>query len=180
MSKKSRITPKERQRIVALIAEGKSDSEIAQLVGRHRSTVVKIRVGAQPRNVTSGGKMIRARVSDEEFHAFQKLIRTHDISASEGARRLIRIALDLLDLPPEHIDTLNLIRRELNAIGVNINQMTVLARTGRLKWNSRDAALMGKLDERLDDLTSELVAVVGAANRKTFVAAAFPIGGGDG
>lgn len=179
MSKKARITPKERQRIAALIAEGKSDGDIAKMVDRHRSTVAKIRVGAQPRNVTSGGKMVRARVSDEEFHAFQKLTRTLDISSSEGARRLIRIALGLLDLPPDQIETLNLIRRELNAIGVNINQMTVLARSGRLKWNARDTALMVKLDERLDDLASQLVAVVGAANRKTFVSAAFPVGGGD-
>ena len=175
MPKQKRIHKAERAEIFRLLAEGKTPSEVAKLVGRDRSTISKLRDGKGARHVTTGGKSIHIRVSDEEYEAFGQLARTRKITRSEAGRRLVRNALGVLDLSVEEIGALHNLRKELNAIGINLNQLTQLANSGRLNWNARDAKFMEKLDERVDDLVNELVAVCGAARKKTMVEAAFPM-----
>ena len=75
------------------------------------------------------------------------------------------------------IDALADLRRELNAIGKNLNQMVTLAQSGRLNWNQRDARLVEQLDLKVDEAVSQMIAFVVAARQRTLVKAAFPIEG---
>ncbi|MCZ4354102.1 helix-turn-helix domain-containing protein [Roseovarius aestuarii] len=177
MPKQRRITNKERLKIQALIAEGESDASIARKLGRHRSTVTKIRLSKQKRSVTTGGQNVRGRVSDEEHAAFKAKTEALGITMSDGVRRLVRHSLDVLDLQAEEIDALAALRKELNAIGVNLNQLVTLAQSGRLSWNARDGKLVQQLDVKVDEAVNQLVAFVSASRQRAFVEAAFPIGG---
>ena len=179
MPKRSRITETEKVEILRYLSEGKTPSEIGKIVGRDRTTISKIRDGKGGKNVTTGGKIIHIRVSDEEYAAFKSQIAARKLTASEAGRRLVRSALGVLDLSREEIGALHTLRKELNAIGINLNQMTQLGNSGRLKWNERDAKLMVKLDERVDDLVNDLVALCSVARKKTMADAALLIGGGD-
>lgn len=177
MPKTRRLSDKERLKIQALISDGESDAAIARKVGRHRSTVTKIRHGKPKRSVTTSGKTVHARLSDEEHQAFKEMMEVRDLNMSDGVRRLIRHSLGVLDLQVEEIEALAALRKELNAIGVNLNQLVTLAQSGRLAWNARDGKLVQNLDMKVDEAVNQLVAFVSAGRQRAFVEAAFPIGG---
>lgn len=177
MPSRKRVDAKERLEILARISRGESDVDIAKAIGRHRSTVTKIRNSGVPRAVTTDGGTIHARLSASEHEAFSDKMKAEGLSNSDGVRRLVRHSLDLLDLRKEEIEALAALRKELNAIGVNLNQLTALAQSGRLNWNRRDAALVEKIDVKVDQVVNELVAFVGAGRRRTLVQAAFPVAG---
>lgn len=177
MPKQSRLTPKEIQDINALIARGETDSSIARRFGRNRSTVTKIRLGKQKRSVTTSGHKIQGRLSGEEHAAFKAKTEALGITMSDGVRRLVRHSLDVLDLRAEEIEALAALRKELNAIGVNLNQLVTLAQSGRLSWNARDAKLVQQLDVKVDEAVNQMVAFVSASRQRAFIQAAFPIGG---
>ena len=125
-----------------------------------------------PRNVTTGGrKRLQILLSDEEFAAFRARATAHGLTLSDAGRRLVRHSEDVLDWPQERIAAVDRLRREVNAIGVNVNQMTQLARSRRLVWNARDAAMMERLGAKLDAVTEEMIRVVSIARTRGFAAA---------
>jgi hypothetical protein len=170
MPKRPRLSAKEIQRIQALIAEGKGDAEIASAVKRSRASVYKIRHGTPRRNTTSGGKHINVRLTDEEYAAFKDAMKARDLSLSEGGRRLVRMAIGALDLHPEEVAAVHAARKELNSVGVNLNQLTSLAQSGKLKWNARDGKLVQSLDARVFNLVCQLQRIVSAARVKSIIA----------
>lgn len=177
MSKRARLTPKERLEIQAGVARGETDGAIAKRLGRHRSTITKARSLAQPRARTSDGSVVRTRLAREEHAAFKEKMTALDLTISDGLRRLVRHSLGVLDLRDEEIEALAELRRELNAIGKNLNQMVTLAQAGRLKWNQGDARLVEQLDLKVDEAVLQMIAFVVAGRQRTFVRAAFPIEG---
>lgn len=177
MPSRPRLSESEARRILDLVAEGESDASIARMVGRHRSTVTKLRLSKEKRSVTTGGKMLHVRLSGEEHDAFKRCTEELGLTMSDGGRRLIRHSLEVLDLRAEEIEALAALRKELNAIGVNLNQLSALAQSGRLKWNARDGKLVQQLDMKVDEAVNQLVAFVTAARQRAFVRAAFPIEG---
>ena len=125
-----------------------------------------------PRNVTTGGgKRLQILLSDEEFAAFRTRATAHGLTLSDAGRRLVRHSEDVLDWPQERIAAVDRLRREVNAIGGNVNQMTQLAQSGRLVWNARDAATMARLGAKLDALTEEMIRVVSVARTRGFASA---------
>jgi len=174
---RNRVTPKERLDIMARIASGETDAQIALALNRHRSTVSKIRSGAQKKAVTTNGSMIHARIADEELEAFREFLDRRGLTISDGVRRLIRHSVDALDLQSEEIEAVLSTRKALNDIGRNLNQLVKLGNAGRLNWNARDGKLVDVLDQKVDDLTNQMIAFVSAARKRTFVRAAFPIEG---
>ena len=169
VSRRPNMTSKDRAEALRLRAEGLDPGQIAERLGRHRTTIVRALAKKTPRNVTTGGKRIQVLLSEEEFAAFKAKASAHGMTLSDAGRRLVRHSEGILDWPRERIEAVDRLRRELNAIGVNVNQMTQLAQSGRLSWNARDAAAMKKLDAKLDTLVSEMVRVVSAARVRAFV-----------
>lgn len=177
MPSRKKVDAKERLEILARINRGDSDVDIAKALGRHRSTVTKIRNSGVPRAVTTEGGTIHARLSASEHDAFTEKMKAEGLTNSDGVRRLVRNSLGLLDLRKEEIEAIAALRKELNAIGVNLNQLTALAQAGRLNWNKRDAVLVERIDIKVDQVVNELIAFVGAGRKRTLVQAAFPVGG---
>ena len=110
--------------IQELISEGMGDSAIAAQVGRHRTSVVKVRTGTATQKRHNRRKASsRVRLTDEEYAAFKSEVDRLGISLSEGGRRLVRHSLGVLEIDVREIDALANVRRELNAIGGDLNQM---------------------------------------------------------
>tara|TARA_B100000378_G_scaffold223803_1_gene187397 strand:+ start:103 stop:627 length:525 start_codon:yes stop_codon:yes gene_type:complete len=169
----------ERAEIAKLISEGLGDAEIGKRIGRHRSTITKFRLQRAARNVTTEGKSVNFRLSSEEHRAFKEAMEAKNLTISEGGRRLVRASLGLIDLDREEINALHLLRKELNAIGININQLTTLAQSGRLNWNAGDSRKMDLLDRKIDVTVNQIVALVTAGRNKAFVRSTFPVEGQD-
>ncbi len=177
MPTRSKMTDEEIEEIQRLIAEGLGDGAIAAQVGRHRTSVVKVRTGGRRRSVTTGGKQLQVRLTDEEYEAFNAEVDRLGITLSEGGRRLVRHSLGILDVAPAEIDAVVDLRRELNAIGVDLNRMVKLANSGPVDIGEVEKNFLSKLDLKVDDVVNQLIAFVGAGRRKTFVRAVFPLEG---
>lgn len=177
MPTRSRLSQKEILEIQRLVSLGLADGDIATKLGRHRSSVARVRLNQRSRGKTTSGKMIQVRISEEEDQAFQAEVDRLGLTRSEAGRRLLRNGLGILDIAHEEVAALHELRRELNAVGKNVNQLTALAHSGRLKWNVRDAQLMFRLDERIDEVINQIVALVSAGRQRAFVEASFPLKG---
>ena len=139
---------------------------------RHRMSIARSLARSVPRNVTTGGrKRLQILLSDEEFTVFRARATSHGLTMSDAGRRLVRHSEDVLDWPQERIAAIDRLRREVNAIGVNVNQMAQLAQSGRLVWNARDSATMACLGAKLDAVTEEMIRVVSIARTRGFASA---------
>ena len=177
MPASSKMTNEEIEQIQQLIGESLSDTEIAKRVGRHRTSVVKVRAGARRKSVTTGGKQLQVRLSDEEFDGFKAEADRLDLTLSEAGRRLVRHSLGVLDVDAAEIEALAGLRRELNIIGGDLNQMVNIAKTAPEALKDHDRSVLEALDLKVDGLVNQLIAAVGAGRRKTFVRAVFPVEG---
>ncbi|MBE9639264.1 helix-turn-helix domain-containing protein [Salipiger mangrovisoli] len=174
MPRGPRLTHKDIAEINRLLGEGYPDAEIARRCGRSRQTVARVRNQAASSHTTTDGAVIGTRVSVEEYAAFKALMEAEGLTPSDGMRRLMRLAVGALDLRVEEIEALAQSRRELVAVGRNLNQMTQLANSGRLKWNARDGKTVAQLDARVGDLTEALTNFINVARRRTLADVAFP------
>lgn len=174
MPRSSRLTAREITEIHRLVAEGVNDGEIAERVGRSRQAVSKVRRQKLSPNTTTRGEVINVRVTREEYEAFRALVEREGLTASDGMRRLMRLAVGALELRAEEIEALGEARRELTAVGRNLNQLAQLGQSGRLKWNARDGATLVRVEARVADLAEALTRFVNVARRRTLAEVAFP------
>jgi hypothetical protein len=174
MPRGPRLTHKDIAEISRLLGERFSDAAIARCTGRSRQTVARVRRQSASPHTTTEGAVIGTRVTAEEYTAFKALMEAEGLTPSDGMRRLMRLAVGALDLRAEEIEALAQSRRELVAVGRNLNQMTQLANAGRLKWNVRDGKAVAQLDARVSDLTEALTTFINVARRRTLVEVAFP------
>ena len=61
------------------------------------------------------------------------------------------------------IEAIAAARRDLAAVGNNLNQLARLGAVGRLHWKAGDAALVRKVAARVDDLVDEVVGLIAEA-----------------
>tara|TARA_Y100000815_G_scaffold187476_1_gene171116 strand:+ start:1090 stop:1626 length:537 start_codon:yes stop_codon:yes gene_type:complete len=177
MPRNTRLTPNEISEIHRLVAEGARDGDIADRIGRSRQAVSKVRRLGHAPNTTTRGEVLHVRVTREEYDAFRALVEREGLTPSDGMRRLIRLAVGALDLRREEIEALAASRRELVAVGRNLNQLTQLGQSGRLTWGARDGATLARVEARVAELAEALTRFVNVARRRTLADAAFP---GDG
>ncbi|WP_417725776.1 hypothetical protein [Salipiger sp.] len=174
MPRGARLTHKDITEINRLLGEGLPDAEIARHTGRSRQTVARVRNRTASSHTTTQGAVIGTRVTAEEYAAFKALVEAEGLTPSDGIRRLMRLAVGALELRAEEIEALARSRRELVAVGRNLNQMTQLANSGRLRWNARDGRTVAQLDARVSDLTEVLTSFINVARRRTLADVAFP------
>jgi hypothetical protein len=65
----------------------------------------------------------------------------------------------------------------LNAIGIDLNKIVKLSKSGPVEVGEEEKSFLSKLDLKVDDVVNQLIAFVGAGRRKTFVRAVFPLEG---
>jgi predicted DNA-binding protein (UPF0251 family) len=158
--------------INAQIVAGLSNAEIARQTGRSKQTIARVRAGAVRRAVTTHGKTINVRVTEDEFQAIRTVADREGLTVSASLRRLVRQATDRLDVHGDELVELAEARRELAAVGRNLNNLTKFAASGRLKWNARDGATLENVAARVDHLSEAIVHLVNAARRKAPISAA--------
>ena len=173
-----RLSDAEIAYIRARITAGESLRSIAKSLGYHRETVKRIRTQveqgtAQPRSVK-----LNFRISTQDHTALLSVIQANGLTLSEAIRQMVRQASGLLALRSAEIEAIAGARRELAAVGNNLNQLVRLGAIGKLKWNPGDAALVRKLAGHVDDLAEEVVVLVAEAQgRSTLGAAPEPMPG---
>ncbi|MGB3315300.1 MAG: plasmid mobilization relaxosome protein MobC [Albidovulum sp.] len=160
MIKRRRLKPKERAEAIRQLKAGGQIKSVAEALDVGRETIRKIRDAEIHRNEASGGaaQPITVRVSPVEARAFEAAItRAGYKNRSDGLRALVRLATGFLELPGDEGAELDAISRELNKIGVNINQMARLANSGRLPMNGRQMDEFRALHRDLRRLRTFLV-----------------------
>lgn len=171
MSASARLNPAEVEMVTAHIRAGLMNAEIARLTGRSKQSIARIRAGTIRRAVTTHGRTINVRVTEDEHQAIKAVAEREGLTVSASLRRLVRQATDRLDVHGDELVELAEARRELAAVGRNLNGMAKFAASGRLKWNARDAATLAAVAARVDQLSEAIVQLVNAARRKAPISA---------
>jgi hypothetical protein len=159
---RSRLTPDEIAFARARLAAGESLASVSLAMGRSRQALARIK-GAMDRNQSRRLDVkLNLRVTEEERAAFQTVAEAKGLTVSEAARHLVRQASGLLALQADELTGIAAARRELSAVGSNLNQLARLGASGKLAWKPGDSALVRKVAARVDDLSESLVALLAA------------------
>lgn len=158
--KRRRLKPKERAEAIRRLKAGGQIKSVAEALDVGRETIRKIRDAELHQNAASAGaaQPITVRVAPAEAKAFEAAIgRAGYKNRSDGLRALVRMATGFLELPGDEGVELDALSRELNKIGVNINQMARLANSGRLQMNGRQMEEFRALHSDVKQLRTFLV-----------------------
>ena len=155
---RSRLTSTETAAITARLLAGESVAAVARSMGRSRQALSRIKGSLDRKEVRRLSVKLNIRITEDEHAAFQ--------AVSEAVRHLVRQASDRLAIQAGELDAIAAARRELSAVGNNLNQIARLDAVGRLTWNARDAALVRKVGARVDDLVEEVVHLLSALRAK--------------
>lgn len=159
----SRLSDDDRARIRARLAAGETVGAVARALGRHRQTVSRVKVDLDRQDGTRLAVKLNFRVTEAEHAHLLAAIRSTDLTVSEAIRHLVRQATSLLALQSPEIEAIAAARRDLAAVGNNLNQLARLGAVGRLHWKAGDAALVRKVTARVDDLVDEVVGLIAEA-----------------
>ena len=164
-----RLGTNDRQEVLDLASAGHSDAEIARRCDCSRQTVARIRQRAVASDRTSKGRIIQARVTPQEADAFATMVDEAGTTTSDMLRRMIRLSAGVADFRTDELEELGRTSRELNALARNLVQLLRLGHVGKLRWNARDAALIGRLSERTEEVARAVQALRAASMRGAFV-----------
>jgi transposase-like protein len=159
----SRLSDDDRARIRARLAAGENVGAVARDLGRHRQTVSRVKEDLERQDGTRLAVKLNFRVTEAEHAHLLAAIRSSDLTVSEAIRHLVRQATSLLALQSPEIEAITAARRDLAAVGNNLNQLARLGAVGRLHWKAGDAALVRKVAARVDDLVDEVVGLIAEA-----------------
>lgn len=162
---RSRFSDAERTAAEARLAAGESVAQVALALGRSRQSLARIKAAMDRRTMGRLDVTLTVRLAVEEREALQTAAEAHGLTVSEAMRHLVRQASGLLALRSDEQEALAAARRELSAVGTNLNQLARLGAGGKLKWNPGDSALLRKVLGRVDDLAEQVVGFVAAAGR---------------
>jgi hypothetical protein len=163
---RSRLTSAETAAITARLLAGESVAAVARSMGRSRQALSRIKGSLDRKEVRRLSVKLNIRITEDEHAAFQAVAEASGLTVSEAVRHLVRQASDRLAIQADELDAIALARRELSAVGNNLNQIARLGAVGRLTWNARDSALVRKVGARVDDLVEEVVHLLSALRAK--------------
>jgi hypothetical protein len=169
---RSRLADAEIAAVQARFAAGESVSQVAASLGRSRQSLARIKGALDRRSARRLDVTVTVRLTEDERAAFQEVAKAKGLTVSEAIRHLVKQASGLLALQADEMAALAAARRELSAIGTNLNQLARLGASGKLKWNPGDSALLRKVLTSVDDLSEEMVTLLAAAGRPAGLAKA--------
>lgn len=156
-----------RAEIVAALRRGESMAAIARDCGVGRALVRRLRQEVLPGDTTSAGVVIHVRVSREEARAFAALCAREGVTRSARLRDLMRAATGFTTLDAETLAEMQAARREIAAIGRNLNQIARAANSGRTVLRGRELALVEAMFGDIQRFLLGLNAVIAAARRRS-------------
>ena len=148
--------------IQARLSAGESVAAIAASLGRSRQSLARIK-GAMDRH--TAGRLdvkLNIRVTAAERAAFQAVAKASSLTVSEAVRHLVKQAGGLLAIHADELAAILSARRELAAVGNNLNQLARLGASGKLKWTPGDTATVRKVAARVDTLSEDIVVLLSA------------------
>lgn len=163
------LTKSEQQEILRLSTEKLSHAVIAQRIGCSRQTVGRTIERASAPRKDAKDHSVRVRLTAKEAAALRQMAEAEDLSPSEMLRRLIRRAAGVPELSSGELRDMKQSVNQLNAAARNLVQLLQLARSGRLKWNKRDAALVAQLADHIEIVAEDMQVFQSAAARGAFL-----------
>lgn len=157
---RSRFRPEEIAAIQARLAAGESVAAIAASLGRSRQSLARIKGALDRQAARRLDVTVTVRLTHEERAGFLAVAEARGLTVSEAIRHLVRQASGRLALQADELTAIAAARRELSAVGNNLNQLARLGAAGKLNWNPGDSALLRKVAGRVDDLSEEVVALL--------------------
>ena len=119
----SRLSDDDRDRIRARFAAGETVGTVARALGRNRQTVSRVKEDLERQDGTRLAVKLNFRVTEAEHAHLLAAIRSSDLTVSEAIRHLVRQATSLLALQSPEIEAIAAARRDLAAVGNNLNQL---------------------------------------------------------
>lgn len=141
----------------ARLKAGESVAAVAKAMGRSRQSLSRLKGTIDRGQAQRLDVNLITPVTENERATFQAITRSKGLTVSEALRHLVKQANGHLALQADELAAIAAARRELSAIGSNLNQLARLGAIGKLNWNPGDAALVRKVANRVDDLSEGLV-----------------------
>lgn len=163
------LSAQERGEVLAVLKAGGSVTSAAARFGLDRATVRRIRDGAGGggRASATAGIVVTVRLAAAEARAFEARVAALGLrSRSEGLRAAVRSASGLLEFSGEENDRLDALTRALNQIGVNVNQLTRLANSGRLSTGARQLDVLSELRREVSQLRAYMLDLTAERRRR--------------
>ncbi len=108
-----------------------------------------------------------ARLSSTEARAFEARVAALGLrSRSEGLRAAVRVASRFLEFSREENASLDDLTRELNKIGVNVNQLARAANSGRLPAGGRQFEVLNDLHREVSRLRTFMLDLTAERRRR--------------
>ena len=120
---RSRLTSAETAAIKARLLAGESVAAVARSMGRSRQALSRIKGSLDRKEVRRLSVKLNIRITEDEHAAFQAVAEASGLTVSEAVRHLVRQASDRLAIQADELDAIVAARRELSAVGNNLNQI---------------------------------------------------------
>lgn len=159
---KYRISAAEIAAIQARFTAGESVAAVAASLGRPRQSLSRLKGAMDRHQARRLDVKLNIRVTQGERAAFQTVAEAHGLTVSEAIRHLVKQASGLLALQADELTAISDARRELAAVGRNLNQLARLGASGKLGWKSGDTGLLRRVASRVDDLSEAIVLLLAA------------------
>lgn len=156
-----RLTAVEKEDIRSLLAEGFTVAQIRKKTGRSKDAIGRLRTG----DVALKEKYLNLRLTQDEFDAVHAAAQAQGLTASDYARRVLRGGVGQLAVSEEVTLAFEEARKQLSALGTNLNQLVTLGHQGKVKWNPGDSRMIESLQGSVRSLTGQVIKVVLAARR---------------
>ena len=157
-----RLSAAEVTAIQARFAAGESVAVVAASLGRSRQSLARIKGAMDRHQARRLDVKLNIRVTQGERAAFQAVADASGLTVSEAVRHLVKQASGLLVLQADELAGIAAARRDLAAVGNNLNQLARLGASGKLKWNPGDTTLVRKVAARVDEISEGIVLLVSA------------------
>lgn len=169
LAPRKRLTPDERKRVLAELQAGGKVATVARQFGVDLSTVRRVREApmSAPAGEGTSKQVVAARLSVDEIRAFDAATgRFGYRSRSDALRALARSAAGMVEFSREENAGLDELTRELNKIGVNVNQLARAANSGRLPAGGRQLDVLSDLRREVSQLRAFMLDLTAERRRR--------------